>query len=64
MTGEAALKAAHFVQLCSQRDVPLVFLQNVTLPLADETSRGGLQQGLKRTILHSFKRSEVPESRG
>ncbi len=27
---ESALKGAHFVQLCSQRDIPLVFLQNIT----------------------------------
>jgi 3-methylcrotonyl-CoA carboxylase beta subunit len=27
---EAALKGAHFVQLCSQRGIPLVFLQNIT----------------------------------
>ena len=27
---ESALKGAHFVQLCTQRGVPLVFLQNVT----------------------------------
>ncbi|MBY5163170.1 carboxyl transferase domain-containing protein [Salsipaludibacter albus] len=27
---ESALKGAHFVQLCNQRDVPLVFLQNIT----------------------------------
>jgi len=27
---ESAVKAAHFVELCSQRKVPLVFLQNVT----------------------------------
>ena len=27
---EAALKGAHFVQLCSQRKIPLVFLQNIT----------------------------------
>ncbi len=27
---ESALKAAHFVELCSQRGVPLVFLQNIT----------------------------------
>ena len=26
---ESALKAAHFVELCSQRNVPLVFLQNI-----------------------------------
>ncbi len=27
---EAAIKGAHFVELCSQRRIPLVFLQNIT----------------------------------
>ncbi|MGB0127157.1 MAG: carboxyl transferase domain-containing protein [Rhodocyclaceae bacterium] len=27
---ESALKAAHFVELCAQRGIPLVFLQNIT----------------------------------
>nr|WP_281169670.1 carboxyl transferase domain-containing protein [Geopsychrobacter electrodiphilus] len=27
---ESALKGAHFVELCSQRGIPLVFLQNIT----------------------------------
>ncbi|WP_187430888.1 Methylmalonyl-CoA carboxyltransferase 12S subunit [Roseobacter fucihabitans] len=27
---EAAVKGAHFVELCSQRQIPLVFLQNIT----------------------------------
>jgi len=27
---ESALKAAHFIELCSQRAIPLVFLQNIT----------------------------------
>lgn len=27
---ESAIKGAHFVQLCSQRKIPLVFLQNIT----------------------------------
>jgi 3-methylcrotonyl-CoA carboxylase beta subunit len=27
---ESALKGAHFVELCNQRNVPLVFLQNIT----------------------------------
>ncbi|XP_028259556.1 methylcrotonoyl-CoA carboxylase beta chain, mitochondrial isoform X2 [Parambassis ranga] len=33
MSYEAALKGSHFVQLCHQRDVPLIFLQN-TAPTA------------------------------
>jgi 3-methylcrotonyl-CoA carboxylase beta subunit len=28
--GESALKGAHFVQLCDQRSVPLLFLQNIS----------------------------------
>lgn len=27
---ESALKGAHFVQLCAQRKIPLIFLQNIT----------------------------------
>jgi len=28
--GESALKGAHFIELCAQRKIPLVFLQNIT----------------------------------
>ncbi len=28
--GESAMKAAHFIELCDQRGIPLVFLQNIT----------------------------------
>eukprot|EP00440_Ansanella_granifera_P019967 gb/GFBE01021697.1/.p1 GENE.gb/GFBE01021697.1/~~gb/GFBE01021697.1/.p1 ORF type:complete len:1330 (+),score=334.12 gb/GFBE01021697.1/:1-3990(+) len=28
--GESAQKGAHFVQMCSQREIPLLFLQNIT----------------------------------
>ena len=27
---ESALKATHFIELCSQRNIPLIFLQNIT----------------------------------
>src|SRR5258708_20720715 len=27
---ESSLKGAHFIELCSQRNIPLVFLQNIT----------------------------------
>ena len=30
LTSEAALKGAHFVQLCNQRKMPIVFLQNIS----------------------------------
>jgi 3-methylcrotonyl-CoA carboxylase beta subunit len=28
--GESAMKGAHFIELCAQRKVPLLFLQNIT----------------------------------
>jgi 3-methylcrotonyl-CoA carboxylase beta subunit len=28
--GESALKGTHFIELCSQRNIPLLFLQNIT----------------------------------
>ena len=28
--GESALKGAHFIQLCDKRQIPLLFLQNIT----------------------------------
>ncbi|HBL76526.1 MAG: methylcrotonoyl-CoA carboxylase [Bacteroidetes bacterium GWF2_42_66] len=30
LTSEAALKGAHFVQLCNQRKTPIIFLQNIS----------------------------------
>lgn len=28
--GESAVKGAHFIELCTQRNIPLIFLQNIT----------------------------------
>ena len=40
---ESALKAAHFIQLCDQRKVPLVFLQNVAgFMVGKEYEEGGI----------------------
>ena len=40
---ESALKAAHFIQLCDQRKVPLVFLQNVAgFMVGREYEEGGI----------------------
>ena len=41
--GESALKGAHFVQLCDQRGVPLVFLQNISgFMVGREYEAGGI----------------------
>jgi 3-methylcrotonyl-CoA carboxylase beta subunit len=40
---ESALKGAHFIQLCSQRGIPLVFLQNITgFMVGSKYERGGI----------------------
>jgi 3-methylcrotonyl-CoA carboxylase beta subunit len=41
--GESALKGAHFVELCDQRSVPLLFLQNITgFMVGREYEAGGI----------------------
>jgi 3-methylcrotonyl-CoA carboxylase beta subunit len=40
---ESALKGAHFVELCSQRGIPLVFLQNITgFMVGSKAEAGGI----------------------
>ena len=38
---ESAVKGAHFVELCSQRRIPLVFLQNITGFMVGQTYESG-----------------------
>ena len=37
---ESALKGAHFIELCAQRGIPLVFLQNITGFMVGQEVRG------------------------
>ena len=40
---ESSLKGAHFVQLCTQRNIPLVFLQNISgFMVGAEAEKGGI----------------------
>lgn len=40
---ESSLKGAHFIQLCKKRDVPLIFLQNISgFMVGSEAERGGI----------------------
>jgi 3-methylcrotonyl-CoA carboxylase beta subunit len=41
--GESAMKGAHFIELCDQRSIPLVFLQNITgFMVGREYEAGGI----------------------
>jgi 3-methylcrotonyl-CoA carboxylase beta subunit len=41
--GESALKGAHFIELCDQRGIPLLFLQNITgFMVGSDAEAGGI----------------------
>ncbi|HJT22827.1 MAG TPA: carboxyl transferase domain-containing protein [Nitrospira sp.] len=58
---EAALKGAHFVQLCAQRRVPLIFLQNITgfMVGKDYEARGIIKDGAK--MVQAVATADVPK---
>ena len=58
---ESALKGAHFVELCSQRKIPLVFLQNITGFMVGQTYESGgiAKDGAK--LVTAVATSQVPK---
>jgi 3-methylcrotonyl-CoA carboxylase beta subunit len=38
---DSSLKAAHFIQLCDQRNIPLLFLQNITGFMVGQAAENG-----------------------
>jgi acetyl-CoA carboxylase carboxyltransferase component len=58
---ESALKAVHFIELCNQRRIPLVFLQNITgFMVGRQYERGGIaKDGAK--LVHAVANSTVPK---
>jgi acetyl-CoA carboxylase carboxyltransferase component len=58
---ESALKATHFIELCNQRRIPLIFLQNITgFMVGREYERAGIaKDGAK--MVHAVANSVVPK---
>jgi 3-methylcrotonyl-CoA carboxylase beta subunit len=58
---ESAQKAAHFVELCCQRKIPLVFLQNITgFMVGREAESGGIaKHGAK--MVTAVASAQVPK---
>ena len=58
---ESALKVTHFIELCNQRGVPLIFLQNITgFMVGQQYERGGIaKDGAK--MVHAVATSVVPK---
>ena len=58
---ESALKGAHFIQLCAQRKIPLIFLQNITGFMVGEKyeSQGIAKNGAK--LVTAVATAQVPK---
>lgn len=58
---ESALKATHFIELCTSRKIPLIFLQNITgFMVGKEFERGGIaKDGAK--MVHAVSNANVPK---
>ncbi|RZV42903.1 MAG: methylcrotonoyl-CoA carboxylase [Acidimicrobiales bacterium] len=58
---DSALKGAHFIELCCQRKIPLVFLQNITgFMVGSKAEAGGIaKDGAK--MVHAVANAKVPK---
>ncbi len=58
---ESALKGTHFIELCEQRGIPLLFLQNITgFMVGKEYEAGGIaRDGAK--LVHAVSNTNVPK---
>jgi acetyl-CoA carboxylase carboxyltransferase component len=59
--GESALKGTHFIELCTSRRIPLLFLQNITgFMVGKEYEAGGIaRDGAK--MVHAVANAAVPK---
>ena len=49
---ESALKGAHFVELCGQRNIPLLFLQNISgFMVGKEYEHGGIAKDGAKMVM-------------
>lgn len=57
---ESSLKGAHFIELCSSRKIPLIFLQNITgFIIGKKYEHGGIaRDGAK--LVHAVANAQVP----
>ena len=58
---ESALKVTHFIELCTSRKIPLIFLQNITgFMVGKDFERGGIaKDGAK--MVHAVSNTNVPK---
>ena len=57
---ESAVKGAHFIELCDQRQTPIVFLQNITgFMVGIEAERGGIAKHSAK-LVYAVSNARVP----
>jgi 3-methylcrotonyl-CoA carboxylase beta subunit len=57
---EAAVKGAHFIELCDQRRIPIVFLQNITgFMVGTDAERGGIAKHSAK-LVYAVSNARVP----
>ncbi|KAF4319004.1 hypothetical protein BBI17_006908 [Phytophthora kernoviae] len=58
---ESAVKAAHFIELCSQRGIPLLFLQNITgFMVGKKAEHGGIAKDGAKMVM-AVSNAQVPK---
>jgi 3-methylcrotonyl-CoA carboxylase beta subunit len=57
---ESAVKGAHFIELCDQRQIPILFLQNITgFMVGTDAERGGIAKHSAK-LVYAVSNSRVP----
>jgi 3-methylcrotonyl-CoA carboxylase beta subunit len=57
---ESSLKGAHFIELCDQRNVPILFLQNITgFMVGSDAERGGIAKNSAK-LVYAVSNARVP----
>ncbi len=57
---ESAVKGAHFIEICNQRNIPLLFLQNVTgFMVGSESERAGIAKHSAK-LVYAVSTARVP----
>ncbi len=57
---ESSMKGAHFIELCNQRGIPLLFLQNITgFMVGTEAERGGIAKHSAK-LVYAMATARVP----
>lgn len=58
---ESSMKGAHFIELCDQRQIPLLFLQNITgFMVGTEAERGGIAKHSAK-LVYAVSNARVPK---